>query len=363
MEAKQEKIREKVREKYPDDIDGDKRFIVDTMAFLTLYNDRTKKLDAKISNMLSFVDDRIKKLEVKYPEDKDLKNFRLLYSDLKSDFEKGRSLDLDDGLAKMTKEVRSSLEAKGVKKVVIEDSYLKGLGRKLRDLDIKPDYVVECGDEKAPTIILFAQVHSNPGVTKELAKAAGIVESQKQIYDGLRALAEAEIARDIYTEGLSEGFIESYDEDTPEEQEGNEEDIPEELKEKDYDKHAVIEVMKDSKGAVNLLGIENKFLHRRAVKALLGYDLRQREDMMELRMSAHNLVIAETVARTIKPRGESLQAMVLGAGHEYGLFNPNYKHPMKASEALAYEGFNVIVVDACSPYFKKEEVIALMYKK
>ncbi len=170
---------------------------------------------------------------------------------------------------------------------------------------------------------------------QELRDLAGITQSQNDIYKGVKAAHAAGLINTVYTEGWGDE---------------NEMDLKEgKLREAiTADETAMAmgawRVETELGDELTLVGTEDMPLLMNAWEG----------NGMEYRATAQNILIADNVADGVKARQEPLSVLTFGAAHESFNFGPKderREHPVPLSHLLAYNGVNVIVVDAATPYF------------
>ncbi|MBI2634100.1 hypothetical protein HYW82_00315 [Candidatus Peregrinibacteria bacterium] len=277
-------------------------------------------------------------MEKQYPDDSDLLVLETLYGDLFNDYETvATQLLLDRGFDEIMASLNREVAVAGVRVESPNNSSIPVIIEQLKASGIEPEYVVSAGDVGAKTVVYFMQTHPNPGVPVEVMRAMGVEESQNEIYKGLRNAVTTGIGRTVYSEGLpaylnyNSDFSKKYLEKQTVSQKGF--------------TLAVDRVNRDLEGAVNLVGMENMDLMN---ATLTLWD-------MDYRVTAHNILLADNIHAHFSNTDEQVAFAVLGAGHEKyekmirGM--GDVAHGMPFSSALAYYGYNVVVVDASTRYF------------
>lgn len=300
-------------------------------------------LQVDLTDQLSKVDDlllvgqKISLFRQKYPDDPDLKLIDELYEDLKSDFDTDRKLKLDDGFEKIMELIEKEVAKSGVVEQAPDQSDIPEVISALRGCGIEPKYVVSNGRKSAKTVVYFMQTHPpDRGASKELLEAAGVEKSQKAIYDNLLNSYKAGLMKTVYGEGLPGGM----------------EIGSGVMKDAGMDKKFSYGILKEKLGnKMRLVGMEDFGL---TTSGLEGDTYRS------FRVTAHNIFLASAIDADLKNISESLVFSVLGAAHEDlrldegdDIEGDDIVGYLPFSHALAYYGYNVVVVDESTKYLDK----------
>lgn len=277
---------------------------------------------------------KIDYLRSQYPDDPDLEFLERLHDDLRGDLEADRQMELDSGFEEIMETVTREIQDFGVKRESPDESD-NPLVARLRELGIEPAYVVSNNRSCEKTVVVFMQSHPNPGIPRELMRAFGVKKSQRKIYRDIMAAYSGGLDAIIYGEGYPGGMGFSRD------------FVDAGLKrdrKNDELSLSYVRVKKKLGDRVKLVGMEDFGLLERIFKGSMT---------AKYRMTAHNIFLADNIDEHFRQVDESLAFAVIGAAHEDSqlLSSPN---PMPLSYALAYYGYNVVVVDDFSQYVDKE---------
>jgi hypothetical protein len=292
----------------------------------------------EVKGTLAEVDRELKQLERDYPKEGDVKILRQMYTDLAKDFEGAQALQLDSSLFEISEEAKTLFAEKGVQRGVPENSTLSAHVAQLEALGIHPDYVVHPTPPSDRTVILFMQVHTAPGITAELRDKLGVTASQTQIKKESEKIINAGLTRLQYLEG----FVAFNDFGA-----GN-------LAANDDENGSAIATMRLEKQygeSLDTEGVEDRDLLQDNWVHIMDPNTRL------LRGTAQNIFIAENVADQFLHSDQNMALLAFGAAHEsLQLTGDSSPHPVPLSEALAYYGCNVVVVDAASPYTNMQKI-------
>lgn len=265
---------------------------------------QTEEQQQRTALLLGQIGDSLETLKVKYPNDPDLRRYYQMYEDLKGDVEREESPDLDTSFDAMMEEMRQEIRATGVRRELPSDTILSNTLSQLQAIGVTPDYIMTKGNPRAKIAIYFPQLHTNPGLTDEMLRDFGVLESQALITKIIDSASANGLARNVYREGLPDGF-------------------------------------QQDRGKISLRGFEDPNLLEKDMQKILGGKL------PAYRTTAENILLASSVAQQIKGEAEELSFVILGAAHEKDLLpNVNQSHILPFSSVLAYYDINVIVIDA-----------------
>lgn len=287
-------------------------------------NSTVKEMERTLKN----IESTLGKLLEAYPNDPDLQILQKFYLDLKTDFNQHIFPDLDDSFEELMWEMQNLLAKSNFRTETPDNTVLSHTVEQLRSIGIEPAYIVTQGDPQAKTIVFFLQLHPRPK-DDNVEGDPEVKASQKEIYTGIKAAQAAGLTRTVYSEGWYAG------------REINLEGIPREENMNDLSyNQAEIELGED----IDSFGTEDMPLMEQALKG--------EYPEIKYRSTAHNILIAHNIDEHFGRSKEQLAFLVFGAAHETYSFLPRREeHPLPLSHLLAYEGYNVIVVDATSPYF------------
>jgi hypothetical protein len=285
-----------------------------------------------------------------YPDDPDIYLFEEALLDLEGDLKEGVETELDESMDQMMVEMRdifveSGVEQKDVNEVINEDSLVGETLRSMEELGVEAKYLVEAAESNAPVIILFMQHHpQSPGaenvktdlsgheeMQEALTLSEGVTvkpmeESQADIYEDAKVLIEDQIGSTLYAEfvplawgGLTQEMIDKTIDVSPQ-----------------LEHLAALRLEEDLGERIDVMGYDVD---------PLKFALLAGKSNALYRYAGHNVYIASSLAE-IHPGIESqpVSFATMGGGHEQ---YPNIEvdHHIPISHALAYYGFNVIVVD------------------
>lgn len=296
--------------------------------------DRSDMVSLFYYDELDSIKAKIDYLRSQYPDDPDLEFLERLHDDLRGDLEADRQMELDSGFEEIMETVTREIQDFGVKRESPDESD-NPLVARLRELGIEPAYVVSNNRSCEKTVVVFMQSHPNPGAPKKLLRAFGVKKSQRKIYRDIMAAYSGGLDAIIYGEGYPGGMGFSRD------------FVDAGLKrdrKNDELSLSYVRVKKKLGDRVKLVGMEDFGLLERIFKGSMT---------AKYRMTAHNIFLADNIDEHFRQTDESLAFAVIGAAHEDSPLLPS-PNPMPLSYALAYYGYNVVVVDASSQYVDKE---------
>lgn len=283
-----------------------------------------------------------------YPNEPDILLFGASLADFIEDYDRDANTELDKSFDMLMDHMRPILKDAGViqqsiREAIKEKSKFGDTLRKLRSLNIHPEHVTRSPKPNAPTVILFMQSHGEPdGVENitseeqwnrpEIIRAfdskltrtgKSTEESQIRIEAAITKCINAGMGSVLYDEAAEYGKTFNTD-------------------------HFQSQRYKDDKQS--FIRLIRKFGDKIRV---IGYDTDELKDIifkgkMDLmyRLAAHNPFIASNFAQIHSKidSQEEVSYMSIGGIHE-SYPNNAVEHHIPISHALAYYGFNVIVID------------------
>ena len=292
---------------------------------------------AYVQASLKNTDTSLSKLEAITPQDPDLKMLRLMWADLKRDFENNLPLQLDESFKETVALMQKEIAEKGVKMESIRDTALDEQIAALEKLGIKPAYVVRPDPPSEKTLILYMQLHPNPGMSQEFKDVGGITASQGQIEKEVSLLIEGGGVKNVYMEGFGK----------------NEEFTAKPKDESDLKDMAEYQLEKTFGDRVKTIGTESRQLYFDEIEGR----------SLKYRMTAQNVIIAQNTTEEFLQSDQDTAVLIFGAGHEGNLGTPGTEHPLPLSSVLAYYGCNVIVVDSATQYLNLTGAMAVLEKE
>lgn len=317
---------------------------------------------AYAQEMLDQVDKYLTRLETQYQDDQEVYELRMMHLDLAGDLANNEDLELDHAWEMIMEDVQENIREAGVGQIEadeMEPGHLKDTYEQLRRAGIEPRYVVgNKGFPNAPVIILTAQIHHTSNMTEQQATASGVIDSQAVVEKVILSMLESGTTNAIYTEGIAAG--ETWDQDKAKQmlgrKPGNKFSSPLRLKAELGDQ-------------LELHGYEDEAMHGKvgaSVKAAMKRGIAslfssKNTNAIRARGAAGNIWIARNVAQGMQENGHDTAHVVLGRSHEINAASETHRltpdsiifgrgpHPLPISKLLAYEGFNVIVVDTKPP--------------
>lgn len=308
----------------------DAESIEDELFEMQRFHDSDEVTQAEIREQLEGVEKDLVALQIKYPDDIELKELRLLYDDLRKDFENGQELKLDEGFDELIALMEGEISRSGVRRELVDETILHETVEQLRGVGINPSYVVTQGDPHAKTMIFFMQIHPNPGIDQEFRDAYGVTASQREIYEGILGAQKAGLGRTVYAEGVWSGMpLDKY--------------IDEMMSYEHIAATATFRLEHDLRDQIDTVATE---------EPVPFFDILMHGGRgFEYRTTAHNIFIADNVADHFKSSDEILAFLPFGAFHETAVgFGEGAESPLPLSQILAYHGLNVVVVDSATPH-------------
>lgn len=314
------------------------------LMLLTQEDKEIERRGMQIRKILDASGRLLTELKTKYPYDPDIYILEKSYNDLRGDFDRGQETDLDQSFATIEKEMQKEIQNSGVRKISMDklsevrSPMLKGHVDKLKKLNIQPSYVVESTNPQAKTVVLFMQTHHASEmvggkdadkefdeINKTLARRMKRPDdSQNQIRDAIVAAVNGGLTQTVYEEGL---------------QNKTTADAKMLRKLSAHDKKTgSIQAKMALKDKMQLKGYDFDELKLRSMMS---------ESDLKYRASAHNPFIASNVSDLVEASDESLSLLTIGSMHENSPVK-DLKQTLPISQALAYYGMNVVVVDASS---------------
>lgn len=304
-------------------------------------NIENESLKNKCQRGLDVVARSIELLKENYPEDTDVKLFEAMYLDLKGDFENAKQLRLDSGYDSIVLAMQKDIKDSGVREESPDNTILGATVESLRKAGVNPEYVVTSGNPSAKTVVLFMQIHPNPGATKVYMDGIGITSSQDEIYRDATNIVNSGIGKLIYTEGCGAG-----------------EELPvikdEDLKEDSVKVDAGIRLRRDlDDKKVVVVGAEPAGLVGSTFRRACGGD----KSAFNHRLLAQNVLIANAIVDDMNTRSDNFGMVIYGGAHEKSpSWSPSTVLPL--SKVLAAMGLNVVVVDRMSGNITEEKMKA-----
>lgn len=337
-----------------EDPEAEKSIIRESLLRLNGLRLESESLEDALLVELGLIEESISALEKQYPNDPDLQVFRHLYEDLSLDIKQRRRLKFDTGFEELVAEVQNEITESGAQVEPVDNPKFADIIGRLRKLGINPKYIVTQGNPQAKTVVYFMQTHPSSDIAKELLDAAGVPQSQEEIYDAIVAAADDGLVRDIY----GEGFFATRNMGSREKRIGADLSYVRALDHLGGDR-------------LNVVGMEDEAL------MISSIYMGGMQELYKYRITAQNILLASNVANNVKGSTEDVSFAVLGAMHEsLDMEGGEHRdHPLPFSQALARHGVNVVVVDASSQYFdharfqailankKKQEILAAMKRE
>ena len=293
-------------------------------------------VEGEIQELVKTAGEQLVLLESKYPEDKDVQELRLLYDDLIEDHEASRHLNLDTSFDEISRKMEEEIAERGVRIEPASNTILADTVKALEECGITPEYIVTTGNPKAKTVVYFMQIHPHPTKTSpKILEAMGVKASQEEIYEAIIAASEKGLIKVVYGEGISSG-----------------KKLDEETLKKGKKGLSYIEAGKKMGKRIEIVGVENANLLKGASQDI-------GTPSFKYRVTAHNIYIGENIAEAVNASPQNLSFFVMGAAHEKK-FIKGLSDPLPISQAIAYHGVNVVVVDSASKYFDEQKAVSAM---
>ena len=280
---------------------------------------------------------RLKKIA---SDDPDAYVFGEMYQDLMADFTNKRPLMVDTTLKRIAEEMPKFIRKTSVKAYMPMNFEImaKEMGSRdfigiidaFRAVGINPAYAVVSKNPRAKTVVLLLESKHAKPVKLEYGIADSEELTHAKQYDSiLRATAReftpkesngriSKIINLAYKQGLSRDF---------------------------YDEGVYNLINGSEKKLTNLSGELSNFKLRGYDCEVLKQQVKKGDTSMWYRATAHNVFMASNLAESMGKSSEKVAIVTVGSAHE--LFpNQDSPHPLPISDALAFYGMNVIVVDA-----------------
>lgn len=297
-----------------------------------------------IEESMNYIEHDLKHLEVEFPKDKDIALLRVMYEDLKNDLEALREPQLDDSFDSLLNEMQVLVKEKGVRRNEVGEletgSSLRNTVDAISKMGIKVEYVVQSNVDQTRTVVLFMQVHPNPGMSAELRDALGVSKSQEQIFSEASKIIDTGMIDVVFSEGLVRGREFEWTD--------NHEMISDENRAVSAD----FRLEEKYKDRVETVGSEEALLFRDTLEHMPD------ANVAYYRMTVHNIFIAQNIVASLNSLSKETAIIPFGAAHESFSLLGGKGHPLSLSETLAYYGCNVIVVDAASEYLDYSQLLA-----
>ncbi len=336
---------------------------------LLLLTQDDAKLEASGQSVSKLLDESaalLQELKTKYPYDPDIFILGKAYEDLRRDFNENRETDLDQAFEPILQEMRQEIAKAGVKKISMDrlnevqsPSLLRTVER-LRGLNIQPSYVVQSQNPNAKTVVLFMQRHPEQkianfnqegGSQDDILRKAfedsdrefrSLESSQGQIRDAIVAAVRSGLIHTVYEEGLPKGgqlikLPQVPENELPSFMERMQKEDPEMAR--DFGAGSLQAQLILGKG-LKLTGYDFDELKMKIISGKAD---------MKYRMHAHNAFIASNLSDYVESSPDEVSFLTIGAAHE-AFPSSKVAHQLPLSNAMAYYGMNVVVVDtAYSP--------------
>lgn len=294
---------------------------VSDVAMMTIdgtYNGRRKELES--------IGERIKELETLWADDIDFKRLKAIYEDLESDTKKWESWTIDSSTYEMGRQLNEEVKRIGIRREKVEDltGKIKEKAETLRSIGVPVEYaVLSQNPERSPTVILFLQSHIDPNGYLDLQAEA----SQNTIDKYVASLLDKKVSTELHVEGVSEGMP--------------------------------LQEFLDSQRARSIGGLRlSKDRKDLAIKASESYGITkigmsdptifQSRDYEGLRLILGSILFVHNMMESIGENADATIMATMGLGHEERLNGTRVPQEsfLSISEMIAFEGANVLVVDA-----------------
>lgn len=295
---------------------------------------------------LAKADKYLRYLERDYPDEQEVVELLMMLMDLEGDLLHNEDLQLDAAWDTIMADIQENIQEAGVGEIEadeMEPGLLKNAYEQLQAAGIEPAYMVgNKGFPNAPVIILSAQIHATPGMNDEEATRSGIVDSQAVIENTIRTLLSSGLTNAVFAEGI------------PAKEKWSQQKAQRMFSRRPSNRFSAPLKLKAELGEkVDLLGYEDKAMHSKTFDDLVSGRFFK---SLQTRGSVSNIWMARNVAAGMEKGGYDAAHMVLGKSHEIlegtsALMHGSDEHPLPISRLLAYEGFNVIVIDTENPGF------------
>ena len=289
-----------------------------------------RKIRESAVDQLLGIGDRLKELSGEWGDDADFQRLQMVYEDLLQDSKTGMftKLDVGSSCSEIGRSLRAEIDARGVKKVARENlsDELQEQVSRLDSIGINVEYVVPAErPKKAPTVILFLQVHADSDGDLSEEGSRSQITITRDLSSLLNSYTDTDI--DAYVEGIP-----------------TDKSRAEILSSSANDNTSVI---RDDEN-LHLFGMESPAM----AHAADGKHLFKRPAWQDFRVILGNMLCARNIVKNMKTRGADMAVATMGAAHEGWDKDVNENTDEESfvdfSEALALEGVNVIVVDTTS---------------
>ncbi|MBN2087220.1 hypothetical protein JW758_02630 [Candidatus Peregrinibacteria bacterium] len=328
----------------PEDQESFNQLKEEIKASLFSIDENANRLEKRLTILEFLLDDigaKLEKLKKMKSNAPDIFLFEKLYSDLRSDFEKIKNdgasdaLRLNSAYDELVSDMKKTVSEAGVRRESPNKTILAKIVEKLKSLGINPEYIVTKGKKNAHTIVLFKQLHSNPGLAPDELTAIGVSDSQSEIKNAITSALKSGLTDTVYAEGLPPGM--PVDNEIAQNILSN------------IHRDAVMEAKIEHGNKIKIVGYEEMSAFAKTIKAMdrdeegeVGGEVEKSDNY---RATAQNVLIASNISSLSNESDSTISIMTLGGLHEYDSKNQK-DNPLPISDALAYYGINVIVVDA-----------------
>ena len=305
--------------------------------------------DGYVREVLDEAHKHLEELKENYPEERDIVLFEEALIDLEQDFKEEVETELDSSMEAMMEDMKgviaeAGVEQKDVSEVINEDSLMGDTLCRMEELGVEAEYVVEAADPNAPVIVLFMQVHPAPSevenikldisgnkkMQRALTAKKGVLktpeESQLAIYENVWSLVEDGVGSTLYAEIVPLVWGELNQERV---------DVIRDEQE-DYGQMASLRLEEDLGDAIDVRAYDID---------PLKYETLSGEMDLVYRFAAHNVFIASNLTTRHSGLGEQPVSFATMGGEHERYRNPDVEHQIPISHAMAYYGFNVVVVN------------------
>ena len=295
-------------------------------------DDESEGMEEEIKDKLDWIRESLDVLVQIYGvDDPEVLILETLYDDLLGDLERGENVEIDSTYRQLFEDMELIIEEAGVEENPDDLGSSVELVDALDNLGVDYEYVVTApGNED--TVILFLQLHPNPGMSEEVIKKSGIEQSQLQIEETVRVLVENGISRTVLSEGdpfrkeVTSDFAYSMISRLPE-----------------IENMAHYRLARDLGDDINIIGYEDMSLIFSAVRLFAGQGDDSDEAYMSARMITGNVLVGTNMLSLLE-EGE-VSSVIIGAGHEKSYRSRHPDHMLPLSHVLAALGVNVVVID------------------
>ncbi|MFH1546053.1 MAG: hypothetical protein ABIE14_01600 [Patescibacteria group bacterium] len=295
--------------------------------------EKTEEYRAVIEKKLEEISLQIGDLEEKYSGDPEFEAIKVMLTDIECDFLNQKDLDIDiTSFAPLLEEAKKRISSAGIEvknSDEAEGETLKMVER-MKELGMRVEYVAIYPNAK-DFHILILQAHPNPGMSKGMQEAGGIIQSQKAIEENLMVLNN-EGVKLVYGEGIPVGM-----------------ELTDEIIKKIDIEVSYLNAEQQLGDKMYLGGVENMpFVKKTRFEV-------KKIDSVEIRLTVNNICLASNFAKNLEDRGGQTSIVVMGMGHELSLAKQEaHPHPFPLSKAIAYETKSNVIVINEAHYFNLE---------